>query len=61
MNKTFTTFDEMRESENTIAMFLPHMQTVVQAVVKRRREELTKKEEELFCKSSREVVFNSLN
>lgn len=53
--------DEMRESENTIAMFLPHMQTVVQAVGKRRREELTKKEEELFCKSSREVVFNSLN
>ncbi len=53
--------DEMVESENVIAVFLPHMQTLVQAVVKRRREELTKKEEEIFCKSSRKVVFNGLN
>ena len=53
--------DEMVETEDVIAVFLPHMQTLVQAVVKRRREELTKNEEELFCKSSRKVVFNDLN
>jgi hypothetical protein len=53
--------DEMVETKNVIAVFLPHMQTLVKAVVKRRREELTKNEEELFCKSSRKVVFNDLN
>ena len=36
--KEFNYIDEMRESDNTIAMFLPHMQTLVQAVVKLSRE-----------------------
>jgi hypothetical protein len=44
----------MLETKNVTAMFLPHMQTLVQVVVKRRREELTKNEED--CSASHRVI-----
>lgn len=39
------------------SMFLTHMQSGMESRAKKRRESLMKKEQELFCKSSRQVAF----
>jgi nucleoside phosphorylase/HEAT repeat protein len=53
--------DERLEPKSIAAVFLPHMQSEVQSLAKKRREELMKEEQELFCNSSRQVFFNDVN
>jgi len=50
--------DERIEAESIISVFLPHMQGAVQSEAKRRQRKLMEEEQELFCKSSRQVVFH---
>lgn len=49
--------DERLETESIASVFLRHMQAALESKAKRRRENLMKEEQDLFCKSSRQVAF----
>jgi hypothetical protein len=50
--------DEQIEDDRIRAVFLPHMQSVVQSTTKKRQDALMKEEADLFCKSARQVQFH---